>query len=287
MKVQGAITSWAEFEHIVNLIRERRAPLGPLGLPMRTEFYRGQADAGWAVTPGITRGLDDVKSVREADVGVMGHFRQRMAEAGWLDRIHLWQSPRGFQDDWSWYFQAQHYRVPTRLLDWSGKPEVALFFAVEHKADDGIDGAFYIYYNPQSALGIEGLLDRDFVAIRPEDMTGDWFLNPAFDGNRDREGTLAEGRRLTQYGKFTLQGYDSSLTGLDTQPNLIRDYHQTLELDVPVIEKWVIPAWCKPQLRLDLAARKWYGEVLYLNEDPVVNEIQAECVALRDGFRHH
>lgn len=286
MKIQGAITSLEVFEKIVDEIQFRRAELSFSGYPERWEYYRGQADASWSVTPGITRGLMDIDAVRKADIVIMDHFKRRMREAGRMDRIHFWNPSSGFQDEWSWYFQAQHYRIPTRLLDWSGKAEVALYFAVGEKGLDGIDGALFVYFSPQSALMLDGgNQTQDFAAIRPMDVMGTWFLNPAFDANRDREGMLAEGRRLTQYGKFSLQAYDRCLLGLDAQADLIREYAATIPLDTPVMEKWIIPAAVKPQLRLDLAARQWYGESLYLEEDPVINEIQKECLTLRDNFK--
>jgi hypothetical protein len=41
----------------------------------------------------------------------------------------LAQSSASF-DKWNWYFLMQHYQAPTRMLDWTINPLVALYFAV-------------------------------------------------------------------------------------------------------------------------------------------------------------
>ena len=61
---------------------------------------------------------------------------------------------------WRALVVAQHHGVPTRLLDWTSNPLVALFFAVEGEAENGNDSAVHVLKNT-SPFTISGLARDD------------------------------------------------------------------------------------------------------------------------------
>ena len=84
-------------------------------------IFRGQAKA-WDLLPALFRDRDRTpQEVEEFESRLLVEFKSRSP--------YLLPSTPG--DEWDWLSLAQHHGLPTRLLDWTANPLMALFFAVE------------------------------------------------------------------------------------------------------------------------------------------------------------
>lgn len=96
-----------------------------------TRWFRGHVDEAWTLRPSAFRD----RGWFEAEVDMIKRFRQATA-------ARIRSSP---SNEWEWVCLAQHYGVPTRLLDWSENPLIGLFFAVESDDSDRgpVDGKLF------------------------------------------------------------------------------------------------------------------------------------------------
>lgn len=105
-------------------------------------IFRGQTDMDWELVPKIQR-PDFLRHRALFDLEVMTRDEQ---ERRILDafkkaaRPHLPATPA---DPWEWLALAQHHGLATRLLDWTGNPLAALFFAVQ--SSTGKDALVWCY----------------------------------------------------------------------------------------------------------------------------------------------
>lgn len=93
-------------------------------------WYRGIGDASFSLLPSLarlkpSRSIEDLAKVEK---GIANTFAQRSPPFVSVDLTNEWRA----------LFYMQHYGIPTRLLDWSESPFVALYFALSTvKRDDG------------------------------------------------------------------------------------------------------------------------------------------------------
>jgi hypothetical protein len=91
-------------------------------------WFRGHGNAKWKLLPSLLRSSDP-----SAEASLLKRFKQNaLPFTGYLPG-----------DEWDWLFLMQHHGVPTRLLDWTESPLVALYFAVESESRNSTDGCIW------------------------------------------------------------------------------------------------------------------------------------------------
>lgn len=130
-------------------------------MPVAT-MYRGQADEAFQLVPSISRYRKMIN----------GYDSMESLESHLLSEFEKYVFPIKDIRDNSQIEKlvfAQHYGLPTRLLDWSVNPLKALFFAVEDTQYDSVDGEVICFSPNEWYEGTKDIKEIDkLIAFYPE-----------------------------------------------------------------------------------------------------------------------
>jgi len=93
----------------------------------RLRLYRGQENINWDLIPKLARNGYSYEKFQDIEIKIIEEFER-----------HSYQYDKGMfeYDEWELLALAQHYGLPTRLLDWTSNPLTALWFAFKNEKSD-------------------------------------------------------------------------------------------------------------------------------------------------------
>nr|WP_214287803.1 FRG domain-containing protein [Acinetobacter pittii] len=201
---------------ISDLIRHLKDDFGDANTNI---WYRGQSDKSWDLMPGFYRGD---KGISESTL--LKRFKQSASML--LDKDPV--------NSFSWMFLMQHYGLPTRLLDWSESPLIALYFALEDYEKYPNTDAILWCLKPtelNNEANIKIADENNFIpSFDDDDIIGSYAIESVIS-SRVRMNPIAtiatrnNPRIQAQQGVFTIHHQDKiAINNLPNKENFLKSY---------------------------------------------------------------
>lgn len=220
-------------------------------------WFRGQSDYSWGLVP----------SVQRKD-GMGKHYEQYITTNFMIHTMRLNPNAPQRYDRASWLTLMQHYGLPTRLLDWSESPLVALYFALSSDKDAKTDAAVWVL-NPMELNKKVGY--GEYVPpISYDSLSGD--LEGAFS-NQDNDDNESQGKIIACHGvgcDLRMYVQQSDFTIHSTTERL----DQILKLDesCDYFYKIRIPRKIRKKLLVQLDAMGFHESSIYPDMEHIAKE---------------
>lgn len=165
-------------------------------------WFRGHSDTSFKLLPGLYRNADNAPE----EWNMFAYFLNDGSSL--LDRgINSWEV----------LAYMQHHGLPTRLLDWTGSLQTALFFATAHRfrRDEVPPSPCIWVMNPYKLNRISANSKKHYVIYDETDRISFDYLESIRDGSWPRKLPVAlaapwrNRRVMAQQGSFTAHGSDS------------------------------------------------------------------------------
>jgi hypothetical protein len=197
--------------------------------------FRGLSAATHDLSTSLVRLAAGHADIHKLEVALIRNFRKYAHD----------QTATGVDSMWHWLAVAQHHGLPTRLVDWTYSPFVALHFATEHPNVD-TDGVVwcvnFVEANKRLPKQLRSLLEDEHSQTFTIDMLSEFRSLRAFDElGRDPfviflEPPSLDVRILNQFALFSMMPSPSARLDewLEDHPELCR------RVLVPAELKWEV-----------------------------------------------